>query len=182
MSSSRLTLLVVLLVCAVLAGGCAGARPLFDYGPTGVPIQVKRTPRFPELDRFIRHGRVAFTVNARKGVKANTPEQAKLLEELGQPDYLRRPYESVRGDRVQEWAWVEKNRIAQFVFNTLVYEGDLSDKDRVMIQYGYPDAVMVQDDALGARRETYLYHNPIDTDRKYFSFANDKMVLGKLTH
>lgn len=172
-----LAVVVAFLFGTVSTGCLSGARPAFDYGPDGTPLQVKRTARIPRYDEPWRMEVVAYDRN-RGSVRANSPEQAQLLEELGQPDYTRRQYRSTRGDRVTEWAYLEKNRLIQFVHHAVVYDGILSDKDRILIQYGYPDAVFVANDLLGQRRETFIYHERFDSDRRHYSFADDQMIYG----
>jgi hypothetical protein len=175
--------ITLLLIVAVVLSGCfAGQRPYFDYGPTGVEIQVKRTARYPQRDLKIRYRRTAYVHNIRENVRANSIKQQEILEKYGQPDYVRLPYKSVRGDRVHEWAYLEENKLFQFVKQVLVYEGELSDKDRVLIQRGYPDKALRQEDFLGNRRETFIYENEFDTDRQYYSFTDDNMILGKLAY
>jgi hypothetical protein len=164
-----------------LSAGC-GRRPAFEYGSQGTPIMEKRIARFPEVNYATRFCSTAYVRNSWGWAKAKTEEQTKILEEHGQPDYTRKSFRTTRGDTAWEWAYLEKNKVFQFVGRQLVYEGPLSDKDRVLMQWGYPDHVLLQNDLLGARRETFIYTAALDSHVKYFSFADDNMVLGVESH
>jgi hypothetical protein len=177
-NGSPLAVAALAAACLLLLAGCSGKRPLFEHGSEGTRIMEKRIPRYPEKDYLRRYRGVAYNQNFDGGAKASGADQKRILAEQGQPDYIRRPFESTRGDIAHEWNYLEKNKTFQFVENVCVFEGPLSDKDRVVIQWGYPSRVLVQNDHLGSRRETYIYEDAFDSNTRYFSFANDKMVLG----
>jgi len=166
--------------------------PAFDYAPDGRTIMVKRYAFFPAQDlcqfrkyRFYenKHG----VEHVERGAKLKrepdeilSEQQRAILREWGQPDYLRGPYKSTRGDSVIEWAYLPLNRLFQFVDRKMVYEGPLTDQERIAIVHGAPRDVLVSQVGPNVRRETWLYYPYFLTNRqKVFSFSNGKLVYSK---
>jgi len=172
--------IVAALAAPLLLSGCAGAsrRPLTDFGSQGTVLLEKRIARYPEINYAVRFRSLAYEPNRDCAVANSAAEQA-ILDESGQPDYVRKAFLSTHDDHVTEWAYMQKNRCVQFVGHEKVWDGPLSDKDRVVIRHGYPNHVMVSESRLGHRRETYIYRSMFDPQVRYYSFANDQMVYGK---
>ena len=125
--------------------------PKFEFAEDGQTVMVKRTPYFPEISvcqfqRFSYKENKLGVEHIQKGDKLKreadeilSEEQKAILREWGQPDYLRGPYDSTRGDSVVEWAYLSQNHLFQFVNRTMVYHGALTDLERTAITYGAPD-------------------------------------------
>lgn len=193
--------------CVVLLGVCdAGAQskqlpnhgfglaasnvPKYDYTPDGRPVMEKRydsnlTKTFFGMRKFPYKSNVKGLKSQSKGKvwvrQANnilSDMQKDVLGEWGQPDYLRGPYRSTRGDQVNEWAYVQANHIFQFVGCVMVYEGPLTDQDRTLITYGVPSERTVTQSEPGIRHEFWIYRPWYATslNEKLFKFANGKMI------
>ena len=169
--------------------------PKFDYSDDGRAIMLKRFPLYPEQN-FNQYRKYSWVAN-KNGVQ-NYPKRSKLkrepndilseqqkaiLKEWGQPDYLRGSYKSTHLDDVVEWAYHSQNHLFQFVDRTMVYEGPLTDQDRISITYGAPREVMVIQRDPKIRRETWIYR-PYVFNRwleRVYSFANGVLVYEQET-
>lgn len=168
--------------------------PKFDYTDDGRAIMIKRYPFWPE-QTFSHYQKYSFIEN-RQGVEHMqrcsklkrepddilSEDQKTILREWGQPDYLRGPYKSTRGDQVIEWAYHPLNHLFQFVDRTMVYEGPLTDQDRTAITYGAPRETVVGQQEPNIRRETWIYRPWFLTGReRVFSFTNGKLTYHQET-
>lgn len=166
--------------------------PAYDYAPDGRTVMVKRYAFFPAQDlcqfrkyRFFENKQGVEHIERGAKLKREPDEilseqQRAILHEWGQPDYLRGPYKSTRGDSVIEWAYLPLNRLFQFVDRKMVYEGPLTDQERIAIVHGAPREVLTSQVPPGVRRETWLYYPYFLTNRqKVFSFANGKLVYSQ---
>lgn len=163
--------------------------PKFDYTDDGQAIMLKRHPmtQGQGWPNYVRYKWVANTNGVhhlercsklkRDADEVLSEEQRAILREWGQPDYLRGPFKSDRGEHVIEWAYHPLNRLFQFVDRKMVYEGPLTDQDRVLITYGEPKEVQVVILDPNIRRETWVYRPTFVRGREMmFSFANGKLV------
>lgn len=170
----------------------ARSVPPYDYAPDGRTVMVKRYAFFPAQDlcqfrkyRFFENKQGVEHIERGSKLKREPDEilseqQREILREWGQPDYLRGPYKSTRGDSVIEWAYLPLNRLFQFVDRKMVYEGPLTDQERIAIVHGAPREVFTSEITPGVRRETWLYYPYFLTNRqKIFSFANGKLVFSQ---
>jgi hypothetical protein len=170
--------------------------PKFDYTDDGRAILLKRYPFFPSQSychfqkyRYIenKHGVEHYQWGEkikREPDEILSEEQKDILREWGQPDYLRGPYKSTRGDKVIEWAYHPINHLFQFVDRTMVYEGPLTDQERTAITFGAPREVIVSQVIPNIRRELWIYRPWLlwgANREKIFSFSNGKLVYGHET-
>lgn len=172
--------------------------PKLDYTDDGRAIMVKRYPFWPTTG-FTQAFRYRWAAN-KKGVEhyskpcklfrnANdvlSEEQKAILREWGQPDYLRGQYRTTRNDYVIEWAYLPLNHIFQFVDRTMVYEGPLTDQDRVSITFGQPREIVVGQAEPNIRRETWVYrplflYQYTTSREKIFSFSNGRLTYSQET-
>jgi hypothetical protein len=165
--------------------------PKFEYSDEGRAVMIKRFPYFPQQDicqfqkyRFVENRRGVLDYPRRSKLKREpderlSEEQRAILREWGQPDYLRGPYKSTRGDSVVEWAYHPLNHLFQFVDGKMVYEGSLTDQERIAITYGAPRDVMVSVLEPNTRRETWIYHTWLGSywREKVFSFTNGSLTF-----
>ncbi|AXA35864.1 MAG: hypothetical protein N2644_05815 [Candidatus Sumerlaea chitinivorans] len=165
-------------------------RPKYDFTEDGRPILTKRYPaqnthnvlhfrKYPYYENV--HG-VEHVMRGkrlkRQPDEVLSEEQKAILREWGQPDYLRGPYKSTRGELVVEWVYHRLNHLFQFVDRTMVYEGPLTDQERTILVYGLPSEVIATTIAPNIRRETWLYRSPFKSAKEMvFSFANGKLVF-----
>ncbi|MCX7626621.1 MAG: hypothetical protein N2Z21_10505 [Candidatus Sumerlaeaceae bacterium] len=165
-------------------------RPKTDFTDDGKPILIKRYPlnnratllhfrKYPYfantqgVEHIQRGGRLK-----RQPENVLTEDQKAILRSWGQPDYLRGPYRSTRGDSVVEWVYHRLNHLFQFVDGVMVYEGPLTDQERTVLTYGLPREVLSSTVAPNIRRETWFYNSPWHPNKEMvFSFANGKLVF-----
>jgi hypothetical protein len=168
--------------------------PKFDYTPDGRAIMIKRYPFFPTQD-YCQFRKYSYFEN-KHGVEhfqkccklkrepgdILSEDQKEILREWGQPDYLRGPFKSTRGDIVIEWGYHALNHLFQFVDRTMVYEGPLTDQERTAIVYGAPRETVVMQLEPNIRRETWIYRPWFLTNReRIFSFTNGRLTYQQET-
>ncbi len=165
--------------------------PKFNYSQGGHTIMEKRYDanlvkdvlgmnKFPfKLNRKGLQPLERCSVFSRSVNNIFSEQQKQILNEWGQPDYLRGPYRSTRGDQVNEWAYLQANHIFQFVGGEMVYEGPLTDEDRTLITYGTPTEITVTQAEPGTRLEFWVYRKWYSSPfhERIFKFSNGKMIF-----
>ena len=129
-----------LVLVGLTLGGCARAKPQVAYRRSGDITTFKRYERHAERD-FLHH----FTRTAyrppRASLKGSHLDQETIIETWGRPDYVRKSFLSLQGDRIEEWLYLDRQRVMQFVKGALIFDGPLTDLEQLYLQYGYPDRV-----------------------------------------
>jgi len=162
----------------LFAAGCAiSNKPLFiRYDADGKPVMEKRYRRYAARDFQTRWNVRAYNKNNTSGPHfLLSQEQKDVKQKYGPPEYISSSYLSSRGDYVIEWLYLEKDVMFQFVNRHIAYEGPVSDKERVLVTYGYPDkAQMVA--TRDIIREEYHYYTLFGIPKKVFNFVNGKLA------
>jgi predicted small lipoprotein YifL len=183
---SAMRLLLLSLIALGLLG-CGQYRPLYQpHDANGDPIAFKRRARHETRD-FYHHWRRPVYVKVsekKKAAKAAARAQNErfsltqeaLVAEVGLPDYVRPPFRSLNHERTVEWLYLQKDILAQFVGGEMVFTGPVTDRERTLIQRGYPDKVVKIREEIGPERVTFVYHNSLATDMEVFSFADDELI------
>jgi len=173
---SKLT--VPTLVAAAFLLACApGTAPRWRYDESGTPRQYKRYARNIAVDYFSRFRRTAYEKVEKPLGEFLSDEQRRWISEHGQPDYRRRPFRSRNGEKVDEWIYLAQNKLVQFVNGHVVYEGPVTDMERIMIRLGYPSGVVLGQSEPGIERMTFIYNRPFDLEHEVYSFANGKLIF-----
>jgi hypothetical protein len=168
------------LMVVLFAAGCAlHTRPLFDYNAAGEKVTVKRRAKRQHVDYALRWRSKAFEKNTGELRWLLSDDQKKTIEQYGQPDYIRHTFYSTRRDMVKEWVYWEKQKVFQFVRGTLVFEGPLTDLERVLIVYGYPTKSLSEELEKDINRTTFYYSSPFTVLHRVVAFSNDKMVYNQ---
>lgn len=169
----------IVVALAVTLAGCGNAnrQPRYDV-PAPLEIKpFKREAAHERQDYIFTMKREAYSKVAEPMRARMSPSQKALLERHGQPDYVRRGFHATTGETVDEWAWWDRDVIAQFVQRELVWEGKLTDMDRTRIRYGYPRRSWSQTYESGVKRDIWDYQGlMVDTQGSIFSFADEKLV------
>lgn len=168
--------------------------PKYEYTDEGRVIMIKRYPRYSQQD-ICQFTRYRFYENkngvehCQQGWKFKrepdeilSEQQKAILREWGQPDYLRGPYKSTRGDSVIEWAYHPMNHLFQFVDRAMVYEGPLTDQERTAITFGAPKQAVIYKVGPNIRRETWFYYPWLGSqvgNEKIFSFSNGQLIYSQ---
>jgi hypothetical protein len=106
-----------------------------------------------------------------------------VLAKWGQPDWLRGPFRTTRGDQATEWLFERQNRIFQWVDGELVYQGPVTDVERTMLVHGAPSQVMITQLEPNIRRETFIYRETFrgSGHERVYSFSNGKLIFSQET-
>ncbi|MGB9691102.1 MAG: hypothetical protein ACPL7D_02930, partial [Candidatus Sumerlaeaceae bacterium] len=165
-------------------------RPKVDYTEDGQPILIKRYPvnsrqSILHFRKYPYYANTQGVEHIQRGARLKrqpevvlSEDQKAILRAWGQPDYLRGPYRSSRGDTVIEWAYHRLNHLFQFVDGTMVFEGPLTDQERTVLTYGLPREILSSTVAPNIRRETWFYNSSWHPNKEMvFSFANGKLVF-----
>lgn len=150
--------------------------PRWKYDDAGVPHEYKRYAQNLEVNYFTRFRKTAYRPVKKPIDEFLSDEQRQYISDNGQPDYQRYPFKSRLGEEVEEWAYLEKNKLVQFINGRIVYRGQVTDLERVMIRYGYPKVAMIGQLDPKIERFTYVYAKPWDRQRVVYSFANGKII------
>lgn len=161
--AAALTLRLALAALALLwAAGCATpvARLPQKYDENGIPHSYKRMERYTQRDFWHHWVRTAY---CRPNIKKFAPpvgsDQALIYKQWGRPDWIRKPFHAVTDECVQEWVYLDKTRIFQFIGNQLVFEGPLRDYEQTLVLRGYPDRAMQIREEDGTTVEVFIYYN-----------------------
>jgi hypothetical protein len=159
--------------------GCSlNTKPTFDYyDADGKPRTTKRYRRHLNRDFIARVSKTAYKKN--KGTGPHfllSKDQKDVKEKYGPPEYIGCTYLSRRGDYVKEWIYWKEAMTFQFVNKNLIFEGSLTDKERVLIVFGYPDYARVFQFAQGQERENFYYYTLFGMTQRIFHFINGKRV------
>jgi len=176
---TRLISVVSWALLFVFFGGCAmNSKPLFlEYDAQGQPLMSKRIPRHIIRDFKVRWSKKAYKRNDGTGPHfLLSTDQRVIKNEYGPPDYISRTYLSRKGNYVKEWVYWEEGELFQFVRRNLIYEGPLTDRERVLILYGFPDDALVYQIGPEIERENFCYNTLFGTTRRTFHFVNGKCI------
>lgn len=176
----RTSLSLALVFGAVFAAsGCGNLNRTPRYeAPEAMTIKTfKRETENQSQDYIINWKRDAYSKVTRPITRGVSPDQKDVLARHGQPDYLRKSWRALNADElVDEWAYWDRNVCVQFVQGQLVWEGPLTDMDRIRIQYGYPKRSSTQKVETGVRRDVWDYQGMTDSRGMIFTFTEEKLV------
>lgn len=161
--SAKPLLLSIALVLGLATAGCV-SRPQVIYERDGSISSYKRYERHGERDFIHRFTRRAYRL-PRPDFYGRSDDQRVILEQWGDPDYVRKTFRSFEGERVAEWVYLDKRRVIQFVKHAIVYEGELTDLEQIMLHNGYPDRLVT---IIGESRhvhQTMIYNSIFTADR-----------------
>lgn len=175
---------ILILAAGLFMAGCAmGPDPLFmKYDEDANPVMTKRLRNHVTRDYLVHPFRKAYKENHGTGPHfLLSPDETRVKEEYGPPDYLSPAYLSRKGDWVKEWLYWKEGIMFQFVRGHLVFEGPLSDKERVLVQYGYPDDTKIYELGEGMERQNFYYHSFLGKTRMTFLFKNGTIIDSSYT-
>lgn len=162
---------------AGLLAGC-GNTAHFPYklGEEGVE-EFKRIEKFAQAD-VIHHLRKTAYLEPTPGRMRGAGEDGKvLIDDLGRPDWVRRPFRSLQEERVEEWLYVYDDLMFQFVDGWIVYEGPITDMEITLLQRGYPRLA----DVMRAHGEdtdiVFVYDSFLKIDPEIIHFKNGRRIV-----
>lgn len=165
--------MVGLFLCLGLCG-CAHMAPRGMYYQQTPPMAFKRAPVHPERDLVWRWRRKAYT-QLKVDPAATSPDECTVLKKYGQPDYVRH-FRAQKCEKVTEWVFLKPSAVVQFVKGDLAYSGPFTDYEKLLIDRGYPNAIVRVQAARGPERMDTIYWGWIHSKVAIYSFANGDLV------
>lgn len=150
-------------------GGCA--LPMAEVGamdrnaphvildPDGQFAQFKRYERRMARDFVSRFSRKAYYACKDAHLDLSSPEQQSIVEQWGNPDYIRKPFQSLEGEWIEEWVYFDNKRVFQFKNHQLVYEGPLTDLEQLLLRLGYPNRAEITKGESGLVKHLLIYQH-----------------------
>jgi hypothetical protein len=168
-----------LLGIVVFSSGCsANTKPLYESdNETDSALQFKRYTKRPAVDYVFRWNSKAFSKVDNDDFDILSEDKKEAVKRLGRPDYMRENVRAQRKEDFDEWVYWYDNVIVQFVSGELVYEGELMDSDRALVEHGYPSTAYFQQYEIGPVREIWVYEKKLETGGQTLSFSDGKLVL-----
>ncbi|MDX1973753.1 MAG: hypothetical protein SFY68_14575 [Candidatus Sumerlaeia bacterium] len=180
-SRSSLSLCLTLLVFLSSLGlvGCnTNTKPPFKSdNETDLPSQFRRYTKRPAVDYVFRWNSQAFELVTSDDFDLLSEDKRSALGRLGKPQYVRENIRAQRNENFDEWVYWDDNIILQFVGGSLVYEGELLDSDRTLVEYGYPSRAYFQEYEIGPVRETWIYEGTLELGGRTVSFSDGKKIF-----
>lgn len=169
--------LLILALVAVL-GGCAhNERPLLieRYDSHGEAYLYKRFERQPVQDFWHHWTSAAYMRPTAKAVERVGRDGIGLVEQLGEPDWIRRPFKSIAGLKVDEWIYLSEDRLFQFAEGQLIFEGFVTDYERILLERGYPDKANVISTEDNMRIDVFYYRHMFWAQLDQYHFVNGQI-------
>lgn len=143
----------------------------------GEIVQYKRYPKYMEYNLIHHIDRIAYRQAGEGDFNHRlSPQQQAVLMDLGKPELIRHSFKSRGEELVQEWLYLEKQRLYQFVEGMIAYEGPVTDQERILAEHGYPDHVSQMKFEGGGEWVHWEYRVPLSVDMKQFTFSKDNLV------
>jgi hypothetical protein len=171
---------VFLLLLLNLTGCALKNPPRTQFDAEGNPILFKRMAKHMAVDYFYRWRHKAYNKPAGNFRYLLINEEKQVFEDFGTPDYVRRPFSSEDGEKVNEWAYLGKNMLFQFINGDMVYSGPITDYEQILARHGYPDALIQAQSAEGVKTQVLIYGR-WGSDNNEYSLANgylSEMIKG----
>ena len=94
---------------------------------------------------------------------------------------MRKPYRSIGDERVQEWIYLDRAHLFQFVGKQMVYEGPLKDYEQILIERGYPDRAVVSHEEGKMCVDVFFYTQIFNVYPDSFKLDEYHFVNGNIT-
>jgi len=161
--------------CVLLAGCATGGIKTF-YDEEGRPESFKRRARRSEVNYVHRFRSQAYCRWGAMSKSGLSTDQKMALVDHGAPDFVRRPFLSQYRERTEEWVYLEKSLLLQFVGGELVYTGPVTDLEQILIQRGYPRYALFSEEERGPSRITFIYRRFWGRRLEMYNFADGRLI------
>jgi hypothetical protein len=111
----------------------------FNYDAEGRPYTYQRREYNIERDWVHHVLSDVYKPPRRRFASRLTADQQPIVDQLGRPDWVRRPFRSFQNEKVQEWVYLDFAKVYQFIGGQLIFEGPLTDYEQILLRRGYPD-------------------------------------------
>jgi hypothetical protein len=164
--------LMLLLALGLLAGCARYDLPRTQFDAQGKEVAFKRQALYDRIDYIHRFFTKAYHRPDKHFADVLSIEEAKMVQELGTPDYCRGPIYSLHHERIVEWVYLKKNVLAQFRTGEMVYRGPVTDMEQLLIQRGYPRHTISDLQDVGPARTTWVYSGWFNAKNDEYSFSD----------
>jgi hypothetical protein len=106
-------------------------------------------------------------------------EEKGIVARYGVPNCVRPTYTSLTGEKITDWLFLKDAVMFQFCGGRLVYQGPITDREIILMRFGYPNDVLRFNSTIGPVRETLVYENFWKTSQNFFSLSDDKLTVGE---
>lgn len=106
-------------------------------------------------------------------------EQKGIVARYGVPDCVRPPYKSLTGEKITEWIFLKDAVMFQFNKGKKVYEGPITDREIILLRFGYPNDILRFHSTIGPVHETFVYENFWRNEQNFFSLSDEKLTVGE---
>ena len=146
--------------------------------------EAYRVPRELASDGEERYALVFHGALSPVGDTVLAPESDEFViaKEWGKPNWVRKPFRSLLDERVDEWLYMDEDRMFQFVGGMLVYDGPVTDYERILIQRGYPDRHRTSKTDSGNRVDELVYQSVFFPWFEDYYLANGQIVQSQEGH
>jgi len=107
---------------------------------------------------------------------ALSDEQRPIVEQYGRPDWVRRPFRSFQAELVNEWIYLDRAQVFQFIGGELIFQGPLTDYEQILLRHGYPDRSIDISEESGRQIDVLVYTGIFLPSLQQYYLANGKIV------
>ncbi|MBN1865728.1 hypothetical protein JW916_00400 [Candidatus Sumerlaeota bacterium] len=168
-------LALLALVLPVFAGCARSPLTSLEFDAEGKPVELRREAKRHSVDFLHRFRAKAYDKTTWWDVHMISDDQEAVLSENGRPDFVR-VFRSTDRERIVEWMYAEKNLLVQFRKGRQVFDGPVTDLERILLRRGYPRFYMVSRSEKGPKRQTLIYRYPLTTRIDTYSFSDGRLV------
>ena len=151
----------------------------FNYNGDGQPVSYKRYERHPERDFFHHWFRTVYHRPSESELSDASADQEAVLQEWGDPEFIRAPFSSIEDQVIYEWVYTNKAHVFQFHRGHLVFEGPLTDYEQILMRRGYPDNARAFHTESAPRSDVFVYSNLFNPGLENYKFSEGNLVQSK---
>lgn len=159
----------------LLAAGCAHPSKIaFRYGADGSPVSYIRRERHITRDFLNHFSRETYRRPGESSEGDLGADERIVAQHNGQPDWTR-SFKSFEDERVDEWVYVEKSLVAQFINGQCVFQGPLTDYEQILLTHGRPSRAISSYSDTGDQIDLFVYDGVFLPDLQEYHFLNGKI-------
>lgn len=181
MSFRVLSLAIVGGLLALILSGCACVPKTSGSGMEEATLigTHKRYPQYMARNFTTRFIRQAYKQPPGNIWNKATGDQIAVLETFGEPDAVRRPFKSRRGEKVGEWVYLDEDLLFQFICGNVVHEGEVTDLEEILMVHGYPDVYRRAQFAPDIEHHLFSYRDFFTLQVTAFAFFDNELHVSQ---
>ena len=167
---------VLVLSILLFTAACATTRTIpATVDAEGNRVEIRRAPLRANLDYIHRFRAKAYDTPGWFDLHFLSKAQESIIAERGRPDYVR-SYRSTDHEPIVEWLYLEQNVLSQFCRGRQVFEGPVTDLERVLLRLGYPRYAITKTEEMGPELTTFLYRTIGGSRFREYTFSDGRLV------